>query len=152
MDAELSNLIRNSSLLANVRSQVGGPCVGGLVRQTLGAVDWRTNELFRDFPLAVGTVGDWGRPRIELIGILGAQTMPSLHLFLGVCFPVLPILASVLSVAIVVPVQLIEHKSVCSYPAHLFVDVLPKVGDVKNATTVVQARINQVLPEAFQQG
>jgi hypothetical protein len=77
---------------------------------------------------------------------------PSLHLFLGVRFPMVSILANVLSVAIVVPVQLTEYKSVCSYPAHLFIDVLAKVCDVKNATTVVQARINQVLPQAFQQG
>jgi hypothetical protein len=74
---------------------------------------------------------------------------PSLHLFLGVCFPVASILANVLSAAIVVAVQLIEYKSVCSYPVHLFIDILAKVGDVKNATTVVQARINQILPEAF---
>jgi hypothetical protein len=77
---------------------------------------------------------------------------PSSHVFLLVRVPVMPIFTTVLSAAIVVPVQLIEYKSVCSYPAHLFIDVLAKVGDVKNATTVVQARINQILPQAFEQG
>jgi hypothetical protein len=35
---------------------------------------------------------------------------------------------------------------------HLFIDVLAKVDYVKNATTVVQVRINQVFSEAFEQG
>jgi hypothetical protein len=68
-------------------------------------------------------------------------------------FPIVTIiLAEVLPVAIVVAVQSIQYKGVCSYPAHLFVDVLAKVRYVKNATTVVQVRINQVFPEAFEQG
>jgi hypothetical protein len=74
---------------------------------------------------------------------------PSLHLFLGVRFPSVPIFANVPSVAIVFPIQLIEDKGVRSYPAHLLIDILAKVGDVENATTVVQVRINQVFPETF---
>ena len=61
-------------------------------------------------------------------------------------------LADVLPVAIVASVQSFHCKSVCSYPAHLFIDVLAKVGDVKNATPIVQMRVNQVSPEAFEYG
>jgi hypothetical protein len=50
-------------------------------------------------------------------------------------------------VPIVVAVQAIDYKGVCPYPAHLFIDVLAKVGYVKNATSIVQVRINQVSPE-----
>jgi hypothetical protein len=57
-----------------------------------------------------------------------------------------------MSVAIVIPVQSIHYKGGCSYPAHLFIDVLAKVGYVKNATAIVQVRINQVFPQAFEQG
>jgi hypothetical protein len=71
--------------------------------------------------------------------------------FLGVHFPIVTILADVLPVAIV-PIQSIHHKGVCSYPSHLFVDVLAKVGYVKNATAIVEVCINQVFPKAFEQG
>jgi hypothetical protein len=68
-------------------------------------------------------------------------------------FPIVTItLADVLPVAIVVAVQSIRYKGVCPYPAHLFIDVLAKVGYVKNPTSVVQVRINQVSPEAFEYG
>ncbi|MBZ5707520.1 MAG: hypothetical protein LAN63_19420 [Acidobacteriia bacterium] len=68
-------------------------------------------------------------------------------------FPVVTItLAGVLPVAIVVAVQATHYKGVCPYPAHLFIDVLAKVGYVKNATSIVQVRINQVCPEAFEHG
>jgi hypothetical protein len=68
-------------------------------------------------------------------------------------FPIVTIiLADVLHVAIVIPVQSIHHKGVCSYPAHLFIDVLAKVGYVKNASAIVEVCINQVFPEAFEQG
>ena len=70
--------------------------------------------------------------------------------FLRVHFPVVTILADVLPVAIV-PKQSIHHKGVCSYPSHLFIDVLAKVGYVKNATSIIQVCINQVFPEAFEQ-
>jgi hypothetical protein len=61
-------------------------------------------------------------------------------------------LADALPVAIVVAVQSVHCKGVCPYPAHLFIDVLAKVGYVKNATSIVQVRINQVSPEAFEHG
>jgi hypothetical protein len=67
-------------------------------------------------------------------------------------FPIVITLADVLPVAIVVAVQSIHYKGVCPYPAHLFVDVLAKVGYVKNATSIVQVRINQVPPKAFKDG
>jgi len=62
------------------------------------------------------------------------------------------ILAGVLPVAIVVAKQSIRYKGVCPYLAHLFIDVLAKVGYVKNSTSVLQVRINQVSPEAFEYG
>jgi hypothetical protein len=46
-------------------------------------------------------------------------------------------LADVLPMAIVVAVQSIRYKGVCPYPAHLFIDVLAKVGYVKNPTSIV---------------
>jgi len=49
---------------------------------------------------------------------------------LWACIPIVTILADVLPLAIVVPVQSIHHKGVCSYPAHLFIEVLAKVGYV----------------------
>jgi hypothetical protein len=61
-------------------------------------------------------------------------------------------LADILPVAIVVAVQSIHYKAVCPYPAHLLIDVLAKVGYVKNATSIVQVRIHQVFPKAFEQG
>jgi hypothetical protein len=61
-------------------------------------------------------------------------------------------LAEALPVAIVVAVQSIHYKGVCPYPAHLLIDVLAKVGNVKNATSIVQACIHQVFSEAFEQG
>ena len=67
---------------------------------------------------------------------------PSLHLFLGVCFPVASILANVLSAAIVVAVQLIEYKSVCSYPVHLFIDILAKISYIQHTTPAIKMRIH----------
>jgi hypothetical protein len=61
-------------------------------------------------------------------------------------------LADVSPVAIVVAVQSSRYKGVCPYPAHLFIDVLAKVGYVKNATSIVQVRIYQVSPEAVEYG
>jgi hypothetical protein len=61
-------------------------------------------------------------------------------------------LADVSPVAIVVAVQSIHYNGVCPYPAHLFIDVLAKVGYVKNPTSIFQVCINQVSPEAFEQG
>jgi hypothetical protein len=53
-------------------------------------------------------------------------------------------LADVLPVAVVVAVQSIHYKGVGPYPAHHFIDVLAKVGYVKNPSSIVQARISQV--------
>ena len=61
-------------------------------------------------------------------------------------------LADVLPVAIVLAVQSIHYKGVCPDPAHLFVDVLAKVGYVKNATPIIQVCIHQVFSEAFEDG
>ena len=61
-------------------------------------------------------------------------------------------LTDLLSVAIVVAVQPIHCIGGCPYPAHLFIDELAKVGDVKNATSIVQVRIRKVFPEAFEYG
>jgi hypothetical protein len=55
-------------------------------------------------------------------------------------------------VATIVAAQSIHYKRGCPYPAHFFIDVLAKVGYVKNATSIVQVRINQVSPEAFEYG
>ena len=75
------------------------------------------------------------------------------RLFLCVSVPIVAItLPDLLSVAIVVAVQPIHCKGGCPYPAHLFIDVLAKVSYVKNATSIVQTRINQVFPEAFEHG
>jgi hypothetical protein len=68
-------------------------------------------------------------------------------------FPVVTMtLADVLPVAIVVAVQSIHYKGVCPYSAHLFIDVLAKIGYVKNATPIVQMCIHQVCSEAFEHG
>ena len=73
--------------------------------------------------------------------------------FVRVRFPIVPVfLADVLPVVIIVPVQSIHHKGVGSYPAHLFIDVLAKVGYIQNATAIVEVCINQVFPKAFEQG
>jgi hypothetical protein len=61
-------------------------------------------------------------------------------------------LADALPVAIVVAVQSIHCNGGCPYPAHLFIDVLAKVGYVENASSIVQVRIHQVFPEAFEYG
>ena len=61
-------------------------------------------------------------------------------------------LAEALPVAIVVAVQSIHYKGVCPYPAHLFIDVLAKIGNVKNSTPIVQARVHQIISKAFEQG
>jgi hypothetical protein len=52
----------------------------------------------------------------------------------------------------VVAVQSIGHEGACPYSIHLFIDVLSKVGHVKNAAFILQVRINQVSPEAFKHG
>ena len=61
-------------------------------------------------------------------------------------------LADVLPTAIVVAVQSIRYKGVCPYAAHVLIDILAKVGYIKNATSIVQVRINQVSHQAFEHG
>jgi len=61
-------------------------------------------------------------------------------------------LDAALPMAIVVAVQSIHYKGVCPNPLHLFIDVLAKVGQVKNPTSIVQVRISQIFPEAFKHG
>jgi hypothetical protein len=57
-----------------------------------------------------------------------------------------------LRVAVIVAVQLGHSKGGCPYPTHHFIHVLAKVGYVKNPTSIVQVRINQVCSEAFKNG
>jgi len=61
-------------------------------------------------------------------------------------------LAEALPVAIVVAVKSIHYKGVRPYPAHLFIDVLTKVGYVKYAPSIVQVCIHQIFSEAFEEG
>jgi hypothetical protein len=66
-------------------------------------------------------------------------------------FPIVAItLEDVLPMPIVV--QSIHCETGCPYPAHLFIDVLAKVGYVKNATPIVQTRISHVFPEISEHG
>jgi hypothetical protein len=62
-------------------------------------------------------------------------------------FPVT--ILGVLPVTIASAVQSVQHEGICSYPAHLSVYVLAKVGYVKNATSIIQVRKNQIFPKAF---
>ena len=56
------------------------------------------------------------------------------RLFLWVSVPIVAVtLTDLLSVVTVVAVQPIHCIGGCPYPAHLFIDVLAKVSDVKNA-------------------
>jgi hypothetical protein len=64
-------------------------------------------------------------------------------------FPVT--ILGVLPVTIASAVQSVQHEGICSYPAYLFIDVLAKVGYVKNATSIIQVRINQIFPKSFEQ-
>jgi hypothetical protein len=73
--------------------------------------------------------------------------------FFGMLFPIVAVaLADIVLRAIAVAVQPIHCDARGSYPAHLFIEVLAKVGYVKNATSIVQARISQVIPETFENG
>jgi len=65
-------------------------------------------------------------------------------------FPIVTRLADVLPVTLVVAVQSSQRKSVGPDPAHLLIEILAKVGYVKNASAIVQVRINQVFPQALE--
>jgi hypothetical protein len=49
-----------------------------------------------------------------------------------------------LPAAITVAVQRLRDMHVCPDPAHLFIDVLAKVGYVEDTTSIVESRISQV--------
>ena len=49
-----------------------------------------------------------------------------------------------LPAAIAGAVQRLRDMRVCPDPAHLFIDVLAKVGHVEDATPILEARISQV--------
>jgi hypothetical protein len=49
-------------------------------------------------------------------------------------------------------VQPVRYDGTCPDSVHVFIDVLAKIGDIKNATSIIQMRINQVSPEAFEYG
>ena len=53
---------------------------------------------------------------------------------------------------VLVVVQSVHCKGTCPYSAHVFIDVLAKIGDIKNTTSILQVRIHQVSPEAFEYG
>jgi len=62
------------------------------------------------------------------------------------CFPVMAATVDeVLPVAIAVPEQRLRDMRVCPDPAHLFIDVLAKVGYIEDATPIVEACVSQVL-------
>jgi hypothetical protein len=61
-------------------------------------------------------------------------------------------IARVLPLAVVGTVQSIQHKGICSYSAHLFVDVLAKIGYIEYTTPAIKMRIHQVCSEAFKYG
>jgi hypothetical protein len=51
-----------------------------------------------------------------------------------------------------IAVESIHQQTVCPYPGHLLIDVLPKIGYVKNATSIVQSPIHQLFSEGFEDG
>jgi hypothetical protein len=71
-------------------------------------------------------------------------------------FPWMPFPTVTITLADLLPgavaVESIYYTGVCPYPAHLFIEILAKVGYVENATSIVQVRINQVFPEASEHG
>jgi hypothetical protein len=58
-------------------------------------------------------------------------------------------IARVLPVTVVGTVQSIQHKGICSYPAHLFIDKLAKVSYIEYTTPAIKMRIHQICSEAF---
>ena len=69
------------------------------------------------------------------------------------CSPIVTItLADVSALAVVAAAQSIHNQTVGPDPAHLLIEILAEVGDVENATPIVQVRIHQVFPQASQHG
>ena len=56
-------------------------------------------------------------------------------------FPV-TIALGVLPVTIASAIQSIQHKGICSYPAHLFIDILAKIGYIEYTTPAIKMRIH----------
>jgi hypothetical protein len=76
---------------------------------------------------------------------LPQSSLIALAIFLSMRFLFATVtLADVLPVAVVVAVQVGHSKGGCPYPAHHFIDVLAKVGYVKNPSSISQVRISQV--------
>jgi hypothetical protein len=59
---------------------------------------------------------------------------------------------SVVSITLADVVQSFHGEDGCPYPAHLFIDVLAKIGYIDNASSIVQASIGQIFPEIFEHG
>jgi len=69
------------------------------------------------------------------------------------CFAVMPVTVDeVLPVAIAVPEQRFSDMRGCPDPAHLFIEILPKVGHVEDAAPIVEACVSQVLTYTFEHG
>jgi len=94
-------------------------------------------------------VKPWGCILPDLQAYALRVLSPSGFQILRMRFPVT--ILGVLPVTVASAVQSIQHEGICSYSAHLFIDVLAKIGNVKNATSVIQVRINQIFPKAFEQ-
>ena len=69
---------------------------------------------------------------------------------LGMSFTIGARFGDLSPVASFVAVQSSQRKSVGPDPAHLLIEILAKVGYVKNASAIVQVRINQVFPQALE--
>ena len=53
-------------------------------------------------------------------------------------------------VAIAMAVERLRDMGGCPDPAHLFIDVLAKVGYIEDAAAIVEARISQVFSQALE--
>ncbi len=49
-------------------------------------------------------------------------------------------------------IQSIQNKCIRPYSAYLFIDILPQVGYVENASSVSEARISEVFSQALKYG
>jgi len=70
-------------------------------------------------------------------GRSASQNMETVRRPLGMRFPVAITFTDILPVAIVAAVESIQHKGICPYSAHLFINVLAKVGNVEDAASIV---------------
>lgn len=86
-------------------------------------------------------------PRAQFYRRQGDQNLAQAS---SMSLPIVTRLSNALPVAVTVAVQSSERKGVGPDAAHLFVEILAKVGYVENAPAIVQVGINQVVPEAFE--